>query len=209
MNSTLQYIFKKYNLSLEQESSLHYLKYTRLELTKLFHELNFKCGAEIGVLYGEYSKTLCEQITGLKLYCIDTWETYPDLPEGKSHNFQERMRRGYNHAKDLLKDYNCKFIKKFSMDAVNQFERNSLDFVYIDANHSFDYVMKDIIEWTKIVKPGGIVSGHDFNCFGHDEVGKQISAAVEIYTKMHDIKPIFIYNADRSTSWFFVKELKS
>ena len=48
------------------------------------------------------------------------------------------------------------------MEAVEDFKNESLDFVYIDANHEFRYIAEDLAEWTKKVKKGGIVSGHDY-----------------------------------------------
>ncbi len=48
------------------------------------------------------------------------------------------------------------------MDALEDFEDNSLDFVYIDGDHNFKHISEDIYEWTKKVRSGGIVSGHDY-----------------------------------------------
>jgi len=53
-------------------------------------------------------------------------------------------------------------IKKMSMDAVKEFAPKSIDIVFIDANHNYEYVLDDIREWSKIVRTGGIVSGHDY-----------------------------------------------
>lgn len=205
MNKTLEHILAQYNVDNASESPI-LLPNTRTDLAKLFAQLNFKTGAEIGVLAGTYSKILCENNPTVKLFCIDAWEIYDDLPEKVSHNFHIRTRRGLAATQELLKDYNCEFIKKYSMDAVKDFKRDSLDFVYIDANHSFDYVMQDIIEWAKIVRPGGIVSGHDYTCVNHDEVTFQVSTAVNTYTKVHGITPLFIFSNENSTSWAFVKQ---
>jgi predicted O-methyltransferase YrrM len=70
-----------------------------------------------------------------------------------------------------------------SMDAVDDIPDNSLDFVFIDANHAFDYVMLDLIYWTKKVRPGGIVSGDDY--FHFKKAG--VVEAVDAYTKAHGI----------------------
>lgn len=43
-----------------------------------------------------------------------------------------------------------------------------LDFVYIDGDHSYEAVLKDIMNSKKIIKPSGIIAGHDYNknCLG-------------------------------------------
>jgi len=212
MDKTLEYVIKKFNLNTGLDSPI-YLPSTRNDLAQLFHELGYKIGAEVGVFNGAYSKILCEAIPDLKLYCIDSWNVYEDLPETKDEKYYKhyisRIERGYDSAKSLLSEYSCEFIKKYSMEAVKDFARDSLDFVYIDANHLFDYVMEDIIEWSKIVKPGGIVSGHDYRCFKHKEVGFHISSAVNTYTSVHNIKPLFVLDKDKSSSWFFVKDFSN
>ena len=42
------------------------------------------------------------------------------------------------------------------------FEDESLDFIYIDANHAYDFVVEDINLWFPKLKKGGIFSGHDY-----------------------------------------------
>ncbi|MBI2405520.1 class I SAM-dependent methyltransferase [Candidatus Microgenomates bacterium] len=205
MNTTVEYIIKKYNINSTSDSPI-FLPDTRKNLPKLFNELGYKTGAEIGVLEGEFSKIFCEDIPGVTLYCIDPWEIYEDLPENeKGGNNRGRINRGYERTKSLLGAYSCNIVKKYSMDAVKDFTRGSLDFVYIDANHTFDYVMRDIIEWSKIVRPGGIVSGHDYQAYHHEEIGYQVRSAIDVYTNVHNIKLIFVFNGDYCTSWFFVK----
>jgi predicted O-methyltransferase YrrM len=75
-------------------------------------------------------------------------------------------------------------MRKMSMEAVEEFEKESLDFVFIDSNHSFDYVMEDLIEWSKRVRKGGIISGDDY--FHFRKAG--VIEAVDTYTRVHGIK---------------------
>jgi hypothetical protein len=87
------------------------------------------------------------------LYCIDPWELDKGYEEYWADE-QSKLDELYEETKKRLSGYNCEIIRKTSMEAVKDFEPNSLDFVYIDANHHFDYVVNDIIEWEKIVRPG-------------------------------------------------------
>jgi predicted O-methyltransferase YrrM len=58
---------------------------------------------------------------------------------------------------------NVNILRMTSMNAVNNFQPNSADIVFIDAIHTYKSCKEDIIEWLKIVKPGGILAGHDFS----------------------------------------------
>lgn len=131
---------------------------SRDDLPQFFVQMGYKVGAEVGVYKGEFSEKLCQ--AGLKLYAIDPWRIYKDYGNPRG---QKRLDFQYEHTKRVLSPYpNCTIIKKTSMEAVEDFDDKSLDFVYIDANHEFRYIAEDLSEWTKKVKKGGIVSGHDY-----------------------------------------------
>lgn len=202
--STLKYILNKFHIEPKPNSPV-ILPGTRLDLAKLFNDLGYKTGAEIGVESGKYSKIICDNNSLDKLYCIDSWTTaYGYSEPGKGEN---TMQRRYKAAQEILSGYPCEIIKKTSMDAVKDFSPNSLDFVYIDANHDFDYVLEDITEWAKIVRPGGIVSGHDYVAQNYSHTIKYgVIDATNNYIKAHHIHPLFVFGDERSASWFFVNE---
>lgn len=195
MPDTLTYIKNKFALDLNQKSPIVLPIDRNRGLCGLFNELGFKTGAEIGVLNGLYSKWLVVKIKGLKLYCIDAWTFYKEYSELRD---QQTMDSLYERAKARLAKFNVEFIKKFSMDAVGDFKDESLDFVYIDANHSFPYVMNDITEWSKKVRRGGIVAGHDYSPYMFE-----VKKAVDIWTAENNIKLWFLTEKDKS--WFYVK----
>lgn len=167
---------------------------TRKDLARYFNQLGFNVGAEIGVAEGNYSIQLCDANPLLKLYAIDSW----GLEDPISHHLRIDA---YQTAQQKLSPYNITLIRKFSMDALKDFEDSSLDFVYIDANHRFDYVVYDIIEWTKKVKKGGIVSGHDY------VVANQcgVIPAVNAYVQAHTLKLNVTTDPTETISWWFVK----
>ena len=153
----------------------------------------------------------------MRLYCIDPWEAYTDYVEQHTTEGQAELNDFYKIAKERLQNYNCSFIRKRSMDALEDFEDNSLDFVFIDGNHTFEYVVNDIAEWTKKVRVGGIISGHDYwnssdggyTVKGLTETEKfklcQVKDVVNAWTKANQIKPWFVLNADKCPSFFWVK----
>jgi hypothetical protein len=200
----IDYIINKYNLDINAASPIIIPDLKRDELTKLYAELKFKAGAEIGVLRGTFSQEICESNPGVKLYCVDAWQNYTGIDDDKCQ--QHRLDRYYNQTKFNLRKHNFEIIRKFSMEAVKDFSPESLDFVYIDGNHKFDYIMEDIIEWSKVVRPGGIVSGHDFTRRDISHTTDfDVIEATGVYTTVHKIKPWFVFGGERSASWFWVK----
>lgn len=172
--------------------------FTRESLAKLFGEFGFTKGAEVGVAEGHYSLTLCKNISNLQLNCVDLWDTYY---RGNTKLKDRAMQdEALSLAHEKLDPYNVTFIRKASMDAVRDFKDNSLDFVYLDGDHSFDFIMQDLIEWSKKVKPGGIVSGHDAYRFR----GAGVVDAVSVYTHCHHIYEWFVCD-EREVSFFWQK----
>jgi len=116
---------------------------------------------EIGVLNGEYSKKILKQ-KPKKLYMIDIWDSvekdYDDISNNKNHP------NAYKEALAIANQYSNEaiMIKKNSLEAVLNFEDESIDFLYIDANHAYDFIKKDIEAWYPKVKKGGIFGGHDY-----------------------------------------------
>jgi predicted O-methyltransferase YrrM len=122
---------------------------------KLFEENGYTIGAEIGVELGRFSKCLLQKVPNLTLYSIDPWESYAN---------QNSPKKFYEYAKTRLEPFDkCHMIRDYSMDAVQEFDDDFLDFVYIDANHDYEHTKEDIREWHNKVKKDGIVAGHDYS----------------------------------------------
>ncbi len=181
-------------------------------LPELFSELGFKVGAEIGTAHGRYAWWLLKETPGLKLYCVDPWLVYPRYPTQLHDAVGQKIYDDmFEKAKVTLAGQNIEFVKKYSMDAVKNFEDGSLDFVYIDANHAFEYAINDIAEWERKVRRGGIVSGHDYwNSSKRKMKYCQVKDAIEAWAKSNHITPWFItkeVNGENAgASWFYVKQ---
>jgi hypothetical protein len=102
----------------------------------------------------------------------------------------------YEIAQERLAPYNCRFVRKFSMDALAQFEDDSLDFVYIDGNHRLPWVLDDICGWMIKVRAGGIVAGHDYYVSKRKNTHNHSKYAVDCVTGAFRIDPWFL-----SLSW--------
>jgi len=180
----------------------------KFSLLEMFSALDYKVGVEIGTERGRFASDICVRCPNVKLYCVDPYKSYEEI--GKIYP-QELMDSIYKNAKERLAVFNCKLIKKTSMEALGDFEDNSLDFVFIDGNHKYKYTLEDITEWTKKVRPGGVVCGHDYQKI-HDF---GVIEAVNKYVKDNNINPWFILHVPASKGpskrssfvdcWLFVK----
>lgn len=205
MIDTNEYILNKWNIPGDAKSPVEIPEISRVDLAKLFSELGFTKGAEVGVLFGRYSKILCETIPNLKLSSIDPWLAYGEYNDPKT---QEEFDDLYHQTVKSLEGLNCNVIRAKSMDAVKVFDDNSLDFVYIDGNHEFTSEANDIHEWSKKVRPGGIISGHDYIHYRASSLSHSYEV-VNAYTFAYRINPWFLTSRmphDLIRSWFWVKK---
>lgn len=225
LNASLDFLCRAYSIDLSKPSPI-VLNISRAGLCKIYRQLNFRVGAEIGVSKGRFSRTICQYNKKTKLYGVDAWDAYTGYVERKGDRGQNALKKHYEEAKGRTAPYNVELIKGMSMDVVKTFKDDSLDFVFIDGNHTFEYAINDIAEWEKKVRPGGIVSGHDY-WNSHEGFGFlklpveqfikgltdkekmkvcQVKDAVDAWTKANKISPWFLTGADDLSSWFYVKE---
>lgn len=176
---------------------------SRIDLAKYFKERGYEYGAEIGVADGRYAEILCKENPKLRLLAIDPWSPY----DGNWRS-QEYQDKAFNKAKERLQPYCCELLKLTSVEASLQVVDNSLDFVFIDGDHTFDHAMTDIIIWARKVKKGGIVSGHDYCHFTKSGVIE----AVNKYCEIHRIELNLIgrnpnnHKDDQQPCWWFIKK---
>jgi len=175
-------------------------------------------GAEIGVQRGDNAQSMLDELNIEKLYLIDVWDliSFNKTQEGHSlvhrdhinlanyygHPFISGGKKylninNYSYVSNRFKDNKkLKLIKDSSNVAVEQFRDDSLDFVYIDANHSYKKVLEDISIWAKKVKTNGIISGHDTHRI-------DVLQAVIDYSIKHG-QHLIIEHPD----WYFIKHNK-
>jgi hypothetical protein len=198
MNLTRKDLHYRFNPRYKQPSPVHCKTFTRTALAALFGELGFTRGAEIGVQEGRYSEILLQNIPNLSLLLVDPWEEYQR--PGMSGPSAEKQERIYESARRRVDGLAVKFLRMMSLEAAQEIPDNSLDFVYIDGNHTFDYVMQDLIAWSSKVKDGGIVAGHDYYHFRSGGV----VYAVNAFTAAHGIREWFI-DGEKEISYFWAK----
>ena len=142
-------------------------------------------GVEIGVYTGLHAESLLKHLDMERLYLVDPYECYDEYPEGDK-SWGEGLPSVEESAIEAIEKIgshpNVKWLTIMSDEAV-EFIPDGLDFVYIDGNHSEEYVSKDIeLYWPKL-KKGGVIGGHDFYngfCRDHDGV---ITAVIKFVSR--------------------------
>lgn len=216
-----KYVINKYKINVGHQYIVEIPNMGRKHLAGLFKELEFNYGVEVGVEQGRYSEVLCKANPKLKLFCVDPWSAGAYDSDTAIHAVdteQSKYNERYAHAKKRLKLYNATLVRKPSMEALDDFKDNSLDFVYIDANHDFPNFINDLHEWIKKVKEDGIVSGHDWAHYSFKKYN-HVKRALEAYSRSYRMQPLFVVgtqeygkigkpspNRDKYRSWFWVKK---
>lgn len=164
-------------------------------------------GAELGVWQGAFSSYILNNWGGT-LLMVDIWreqdhETYFDIMNQPQVLQDQAMQKAINAVLRFQGRYQIK--RMTTVDAAKDVEDNSLEFVYIDANHSYEATYADLVAWYPKVKPGCLVAGHDFldsenNCGSRFGV---VKAVTEFTAEM----PIVLRYSDETwPNWWFFKE---
>lgn len=109
----------------------------------------------------------------IKFDCIDTWNGSQNdryhIEEAKKKNLYELFLQNIEPVKDIINP-----IRRTSEEANNLYQDESVDIIFIDADHSYEAVKKDIKIWLPKVKKGGILAGHDYPSGYHPGVKQAV-----------------------------------
>ena len=149
-----------------------YKKYKRWDaiLKRLPENIKLK-GAEIGIWNGNTSFRLLRARPLLTLFMIDPWEVPQKgssyCKSGDDNALKPAQAHETSYRKTLQRvefaGNRAVIMRTYSHKAAKKVEDHSLDFVFIDGNHSYEGVKSDIKLWLPKIKKGGFISGHDLN----------------------------------------------
>ena len=147
-------------------------------IPQIINDKNYKIGAEIGCAYGGHLDSILSQTNIEKLYGIDPYLNYTEYGADLMNMQQIQMDTLFELVKSRLSYYGnrLEFIRKKSEEAYQQFENNSLDFVYIDGNHYEEYIKNDLNCWWPKIKNGGMLCGHDYDHDGFPHVTLHVNS---------------------------------
>jgi len=124
-------------------------------------------GLEIGVWKGTFSKFINSNKKLSHFYLCDPWSYQPEFPQswygGTLSKEQKDMDKIYELVNNEFKNLDhVSIIRDYSSNLPNYIQPNSLDWVYIDGNHAYEYVVQDLKISFDLVKSKGFIFGDDY-----------------------------------------------
>jgi hypothetical protein len=152
-------------------------------------------GLEIGVYKGRHAKYMCELLDIKELHLIDPYGMH------KFRGYNESMKKIKQKAVNNLRKYPVSWIFSKSEYVHLDFDDNFFDFIYLDGDHTYETVSKELeLYWPK-VKQGGVFGGHDFQLCTINSQKNGVLPAVVKFIQKHNLK-LYHYQTD----WWVVKE---
>ena len=178
-------------------------------------------GVEIGVAEGAYSAVILEAAQPAQLHLVDPWshlEPGSDLLDASQllAGVGEARTRGEefsappaNSAGDEIYarvaarfegDPRVRLHRQYSYKAAAGFADSYFDFVYLDGNHHYEFVLRDLEDFAAKLKPGGLLFGHDFfeDGFARDE-HYGVVEAVNTFVKRSEFRFLMLTQEPFST----------
>lgn len=127
----------------------------------------FRKGAELGVSQGRFTMYLCATMHDMKMLAVDRWAPLPTMEGEGSQTYEGWDHEGnYQRFAETCETYFPDRVEIQRMDSASaaaSIPDESLDFVFVDADHTYQGCLRDIDAWYPKVRQGGMVCGHDYN----------------------------------------------
>lgn len=196
---------KDLDILLENKSRCSWLS-TYGVVSSLIRRIDAKKIAEVGVAYGYHAEHLLDEFSDIQYYGFDPYVSGYDPNDGFDADIQRLFGNSDVPAMDRLYNaVNFKLNSKYGDRAnINRipgekanslFEKEFFDIAYIDGDHTYDGVIRDLNGWYPLVKRGGILCGDDYNWDGvRDAVldffkEKKIEVFSPVYHKWYVVIP--------------------
>lgn len=127
--------------------------------------------AEIGTWRGYFAIEILNHTQVGRLFCVDAWSgqtgVHTEGPKSQSEHDKD-MAETKHHLRGHLPSGRVRIVRGMSLDvAANDRTIPPLDGVYVDADHSYEACLGDLVAWSKRLKPGGVMMGHDYKADGN------------------------------------------
>jgi hypothetical protein len=119
---------------------------------------------EIGVAKGDFAELIIKHNNPKKLFLVDVWDNIEMSYSDSNMVDKNSQNKRYDYVLNKFNDYSSvNLIRKSSLEAHKEFNKNFFDWIYIDADHSYNGCLNDLNNFDEKVKTDGYICGHDFN----------------------------------------------
>ena len=122
---------------------------------------------EVGVWKGKSACMMAQHIEAsgkpLHFFAVDTFEGSPEHQTAVAHEGGSTYHVFSSHMEKSGAERYVRPVRMDSVRAAKCFGDESVDFVFIDADHSYEGVRADLFAWFPKIKRDGIIAGHDFD----------------------------------------------
>jgi hypothetical protein len=145
----------------------------RLELwTAFLNRIGAKTVAELGVAKGKFAERVLDDCPALeRYYMIDPWRHLEDWNRPANTRNDERFQEVFEAAMANTRPHEAKrvVLRGRTQDVIDRIPDGSLDFAYVDGDHTLRGVTVDLIRVFRKVRDGGWIGGDDFtkSVWGH------------------------------------------
>lgn len=169
------------------------IRWAIAQMRKDFPPYHNFLGAEVGVYEGDHALSIVTHLGINKLYLVDRWgQTTPDNPEQHyvGHDaayweaMSERVRKRFSDRPEII------ILRMDSVKAASSIEKD-LDFMYLDATHTYEAVVRDLAAWHQKVRVGGLLLGDDWRYPGVREAVEEFVGHHGYSLKSHENEWMF------------------
>lgn len=162
------------------------------------------CAIEVGVWRGEFSVQMINALQPTQFYGVDPYCYAPDQVSAPGPEFanQAKLDKLANTVSSHLQSRGGELLRAPSVTAAKQFKGRTVDVVYLDGDHTYAGVARDIKAWLPKVKVGGYLCGHDY-CEGTTGGGYPYGTIQAVFEAFPDTE--VGVTTDNPPSWYIRK----
>ena len=197
---------------------------TRFQLGNILNELSFTTGVELGVQRGVFAEATLRKWTRCKRYVlVDLWahqQNYKDVANYRQNTHNRFKAETLKRVQKFTGRTNIEVCQNYTTNCAAKYAAAGVqfDYIYVDARHDYKGVLQDLRAWYPLLRPGGVLAGHDYvtqndgprntgqdwtvNFDGtKDTTGRVVKGAVDDFAKQHGLQLTVSYREPQWNTW--------
>jgi len=169
--------------------------------------IDIDIAVEVGTYKGDFGQQIIDKTSPNTFYAVDPLRLFPGMISYPGFEFdsQESLDALAEKVSNRFSNQGHILLRGTSKEQSTTFENESVDFVYIDGDHTYEGCKLDIDLWWPKIKQGGILAGHDFCNSVNSKTGLKFGV-IQAVTEFVEKNNLKLYTTNESyASWLVVK----